>query len=274
MTVNSFLFSLLLFSVATLSLSQLSEGKPQPAPAQSGAAAEKPEDHILQDGTPVTLELTQDLSSGNATVGQEISFTVAEDIEVDGVTVLRKGELATGKVTEAVPKRRMGRAGKLSFSIHTVHLADGEKAALRSVNDTKGDSHVAGVVGLMASMPVAAAPFFLLMHGENTTFPRGTPITAFLNGDMHLDLTRFGSAAATAQSAAVLTSVEIDSSPPGADVEVDGKHVGRTPATIELASGTNYFILRKAGFLEWRRSEAVRGATFHVHAELKEAGMP
>jgi hypothetical protein len=270
------LFPLALLLVgSTLATAQTAEAGSRPATAQSADAAQKADAHILEDGTPVTLRLTRDLSSADATVGQEISFAVDDDVEVDGVTVLRRGEVAAGKVTEAVHNKRMGRAGKLSFSIDYVHLTDGEKAALRSVNDAQGESHVAGMVGMMVSMPVVAAPFFLLMHGENTSFPKGTAITAFIDGDMHLDLTKFGTVPESGgQPPAALTSVAIDSSPPGAGVEIDGKSVGNTPTTIAMTQGSHSVVIRKPGFIAWSETEVVSGATFHISAALAEAGLP
>jgi hypothetical protein len=155
-----------------------------------------PPDHILQDGTPVKLRLSKALSSADAKAGQEITFEVVDDIDVDGVTVLHRGSPAVGVVTEAEAKKRMGRAGKLNFSLTFVKLADEEKASLRAVNDAGGDSHVAGMAALMAAgVPMAAAPFLLLLKGGDTNIPKGTQITAFVNGDMHLDLVKFAALA-------------------------------------------------------------------------------
>ena len=38
---------------------------------------------------------------------------------------------------------------------------------------------------------MVAAPFLLLMHGDNTVFSKGTEITAFVNGDVKLDPASF-----------------------------------------------------------------------------------
>jgi hypothetical protein len=46
--------------------------------------------------------------------------------------------MAWGTVTEAQPKRRMGRAGKLNINIDNVRLSSGEKVALRAIKDVKG----------------------------------------------------------------------------------------------------------------------------------------
>ncbi len=234
-------------------------------PSQS--AHSRAADHILQDGTPVKLRLTQNLSSADAKAGQEIFLEVADDIELDGVIVLRRGSPAIGVVTEAEAKRRMGRAGKLSFNITDVLLADDEKAPLRAVNDSSGDSHVKGMTGMMASgVPMAAAPFLLLMHGENTSFPKGTEITAFIDGDMHLNLANFEPAPQPAAQA----SLVIDSIPTGAEVELDGAPMGHTPLTVAIAPGSHQIAVKKKGFSDWSKTLQVTGGAVHVNAELEQ----
>jgi len=164
------------------------------APAQTSAATSaEPNrtEHILQDGTPVKLALLREISSAHAELGQKIEFEVLNDLAVDGFTVLRRGTLVTGVVTEVEKKKRLGRAGVLNFSIPEVTLADGSKVPVRAFNNTSGDSHTVGVAALALNMPLAAAPFFLLMHGENSTIPKGTEITVFISGDIRLSLSDF-----------------------------------------------------------------------------------
>jgi hypothetical protein len=159
-----------------------SGGNTQPLPSQ----------RMLQDGTPVKLRLTQAVSSANAKTGDEISFEVINDIEVDGVTLVHRGAIVTAVVSDAASNKRMGRAGRLTFDIKYVQLTDGEKAPLRAVNHNKADSHTGQMVDLMINMPMAAAPFFLLMKGENVSFPKGTELNAWINGDVHFDPVKFG----------------------------------------------------------------------------------
>jgi hypothetical protein len=169
------------------------------APSQPTAPrveqAQAPE-HILQDGTPVKLSSLKKLSSANAVSGQEIEFEVLNDLSIDGVTVLRRGTIAKGVVTESQKKRRVGKEGVLNFTIPTVKLADGRDVPVRAFTNTSGDSHNVGVTALAFNMPIVAAPFFLLMHGENSTIPKGTEITVFIRGDIQLDLNRFGASQA------------------------------------------------------------------------------
>ena len=82
-------------------------------------------------------------------------------------------------------KKRMARGGKLDIEIDYVKLADGEKAAIRAVKETKGGGHTGAMTGAIVATSLVvwpAAPFFLFMHGKDTTIPKGTEITAYVNG--------------------------------------------------------------------------------------------
>jgi hypothetical protein len=72
---------------------------------------------------------------------------------------------------------------------------------------------------------------------------------------------------ATASSQASLT---IDSSPSGADIEVDGAFVGSTPSTISIAYGHHEVDVRKKGFAVWSRTLNVTGGTVRLNAELDQ----
>ena len=149
---------------------------------------------VLEDGTPVRLVLQENLSSGSAVTGQTVSFETVEDIIVDGVVVIPKMSTAWATVTQAQAKRRMGRGGKLDLNIDKVRLADGEKAMLRAVREGKGGGHTGAMTGAIVATSLVlwpAAPLFLLMHGKDITIPKGTEITAFVNGDSKLDRVKF-----------------------------------------------------------------------------------
>ena len=65
-------------------------------------------------------------------------------------------------------------------------------------------------------------------------------------------------------------SVSIDSTPAGADIEIDGAFVGNTPSTISVASGSHQVSLKKKGFTDWSRPLSITGGTVHVTAELEQ----
>jgi hypothetical protein len=260
--------------------------QPQPAPevapaTQQAVPGTPPPPHTLLDGTPVKLRLSQTISSSDTKVGQEIPFEVVEDISVDQVVVLPKGATAIANVTAAEHKRSMGRAGKLDISISYARLKDQEKVALRATQENKGGGHVGAMTGAMVATAIVffpAAPLFLFIHGKDITIPQGTEITAFVEGDMHLNMANFADApAATAQAqtsaapaAPVQASLVIDSTPAGADVEIDGAFVGNTPSTVTVAPGSHQITVKKKGFTDWTKTLNVTGGTVHLSAELEQ----
>jgi PEGA domain len=227
----------------------------------------------------VKLRLSETISSADAKVGEEVPFEVVEDVKVDDVVVLPKGATAIATVTEAEHKRSMGRAGKLNISISYARLADQEKVALRAVKDSKGGGHVGAMTGAIVATSIVffpAAPLFLFIHGKDISIPQGTEITAFVEGDMHLDMARFGVTAPTmanaapAPTAAAQASLIVDSTPPGADIEVDGNFVGNTPSTVTVATGNHEITVKKKGFADWSRKLDVTGGSIHLDAELDQ----
>src|SRR3979490_1413413 len=170
----------------------------QQQPAQTTFTSTK--GFVLEEETPVRLRLNRTISSADAHVGDNVGFEVLDDITVNGTLVIPKGGLAFATVTEAQAKRRMARGGKLDINIDSVKLVSGDKAALRAVKDVKGGGHTGGMVGGMVATSIVffpAAPFFLFMHGKDISIPKGTEITAYVNGDMKLDIAKFQSAASS-----------------------------------------------------------------------------
>jgi hypothetical protein len=125
-------------------------------------------------------------------------------------------------------------------------MSDNEKAALRAVKEAKGGGHVGAMTSAIVAPLIVffpAAPLFLFIHGKDITIPHGTEITAFVDGDMHLEMAHFGAApppSATTlavPAAATQVTLAISSTPPGADIEVDGGFVGNTPPPFRSPRG-------------------------------------
>jgi hypothetical protein len=134
---------------------------PQTSPAPATAAKE-PVPALngfgLEDGTPVKLRLTRNLSSASDKKGGTVDFEVLEDVTVDGVLVIPRGGIAWATITDAQPKRRMGRGGKLDVNIDSVRLKDGEKVPLRAVKENKGGGHVGAMTGAMVATGIVFFP--------------------------------------------------------------------------------------------------------------------
>lgn len=71
-------------------------------------------------------------------------------------------------------------------------------------------------------------------------------------------------------SAPVQASLAIDSTPPGADIDIDGAFVGNTPSTVSVAPGSRQVTVKKKGFTPWTKTLNVSGGTIHLNAELEQ----
>lgn len=62
----------------------------------------------------------------------------------------------------------------------------------------------------------------------------------------------------------------IDSTPPSADIEIDGAFVGNTPSTVSVASGNHQIVVKQKGFTDWTKTLNVTGGTVHLNARLEQ----
>lgn len=226
----------------------------------------------LEDGTPVKLRLTRTISSATEKTGDTIDFEVLEQVKVGDTLVIPIGSIAWGTVTQAEHKKRMGRGGKLDVNIDNVKLKDGSRAALRAVKENKGGGHVGAMTGAMVATAVVffpAAPLFLFMHGKDITIPKGTEITAYINGNLPLDRAAFEPKKTEPVAVAASTALTISSTPDAADIEIDGNFVGNTPATVNVTDGDHTVVVRKKGFAEWQRKLKASGGNVRLNAELE-----
>jgi len=279
--MNSFLSVLCSLLLILQASPTPTSGSPQNSPGATSTSqtlVEACKQPCLEDGTPVRLRISQTVSSADAHVNDRVEFEVLEDIRVSDVLVIAKGGIAWGTVTEAQPKRRMARGGKLEIVMDSVRLVDGEKAALRATKEVHGGGHTGAMTaGIVATGLIffPAAPFFLFMHGKDISIPKGTEVPTFVNGNCELDLSRF-QPSVTAQTqatpaAASNAEIAVTSNPAGADIELDGTFVGNTPSTIGVSAGDHTIDVQKPGYTTWERKIKVTSGKISLDAELEAA---
>jgi hypothetical protein len=221
------------------------------------AAAER----RLPDGTRISVRVMQQLTSATLKDNDPISFSVVEDVVVDGQVVIKQGTPVRGAVVDAEAKRRMGRAGKLLYTVNETKAVDRSVIRLRAVQDTHGDSNVTSTAVTTTAVAVfvpVAAPFFLLRKGKDIVVPEGTRLDAFVDGDHTV--------AAPAEPAPAAVAAATADMPPAAR---NGKLTNMDVLALHQAGFGQEVILAKI---------AASPAAFNLDAmdlvALKKAGVP
>jgi hypothetical protein len=109
------LLASLLVILSVFGNSALGQDKAPAAPVSAPVAApsQPPTPNTLQDGTAIKLRLAENLTSATAKTGQQVSFEVVEEVDVEGVPVIAQGAQALATGTTAETKKSISRGGKL-----------------------------------------------------------------------------------------------------------------------------------------------------------------
>ena len=113
----------------------------------------------IPDGTKIRVRLEQAVSSATAEEGQTVPLSVADPVRVGNAIAIPQGAAVTGSVVSASQKRRLGRSGKLDFSIDRVRAIDGQWIPVRYAITKKdgGNRMLATESGQVLSPGVAQA---------------------------------------------------------------------------------------------------------------------
>jgi hypothetical protein len=204
------------------------------------------------------MRYVHNVSVTELSVGKKVELTVMQDLK-DGETVLLpKGASAWATVT-ALKNEWAERSITLHFE--DLVLSDGRHAPVWVVPG----SHTLRYISHAQGVPILAfagydvfvrIPWPVPQGGGSDSAPaegkpEPTPPTAPAAGN-------------------AASSVEIDSAPAGADIEVDGAFVGNTPSTLNLTLGDHALTVTKAGFAAWTRKVHITAGKVRIMAELEK----
>lgn len=166
-----------------------------PAPPQ-------PRELKLPAGTSIDIEAAYTVSSIDFRPGDYLSFRVLVPVMIDGLTLIDKGSLVTGRVVEAKRGGHWGKAGRLSWTIQDVVATDGTRIPLQAQKDVptgrngiKGTSHGGEVATKTILMGALLAPLFPIAplalmsgfkRGEDAVLPEGKRFVVFVQKDTSL----------------------------------------------------------------------------------------
>ncbi len=149
--------------------------------ASTPPAAASSERVVLKEGTEVPLVFATDLNSKTAVDDDTVNMTLAEDLKVGDVILVKKGAPALATVTNAKKAGMMGKAGELSIRLEYLK-SDDQRLRLRGSKGKEGE----GKVGATVALTVLFGPIGLIKHGKNVDIPPGTPLTAYVDQDYTL----------------------------------------------------------------------------------------
>lgn len=129
----------------------------------------------LEEGMPVPLLFAAPVSSKTAQIGDHVSLTLARDLVVDGMVVVRRGAPAIGTVMLADHAIRGGDPGVLQFAVNSLQLPQAA-VLLRGFEEMDGANHLnkAGVLNLV--IPLGGG----FVRGEEAEIPVGMAVTAYV----------------------------------------------------------------------------------------------
>ena len=149
------------------------------APAQEMRAT--PARLLIPDGTPIKLQLAESVSSAHARPGDQLDFVVVRDVNVEGLTVIPAGTVASGSVTGVRGRRFLGIGGRVALKLDSVALANGGRIALLARMAKSGRTRIKTMAAAMIATGLVflpAAAVFLLTRGHDSIVLKSTAITA------------------------------------------------------------------------------------------------
>lgn len=121
---------LVFFLVACL----MASGLVVAAHAQDASSQESLQNNLneitIPEGTEFKLQLHTSINSKISKTGDRVIATLIEPVNVEDITVLKKGERVLGHINEVKGAAHRGKGGYLSVTFDTIEMPNGEKVAI------------------------------------------------------------------------------------------------------------------------------------------------
>ena len=136
---------------------------------------------LLPEKTVFKIAINDKVSSKTNMVGDEVTFTVSEDVKVGNNLVLPKGSQGSGVITKVSQPKSFGRSGKLDISFDQVFSLDDEPIPTVLGPEAKEKLKMeAAAVGASAVGALALGPIGLIggffVKGKDVEIPAGTEL--------------------------------------------------------------------------------------------------
>ena len=139
---------------------------------------------VITEGTETTVVTIDEITSKTAAEGDPLTFKAAEDVKIDGQTVIAKDTIVKGSVAQAKKAGMMGRGGSLGIRVESTMTIDNQKLKLRSTKGKEGDDKTGTTVALV----VLFGPLGFLKKGKNAVIKPGTQIKVYTDEEKKVAL--------------------------------------------------------------------------------------
>lgn len=157
-----------------------------PAPVVTPVSTTAPTKQVvIDDGTPVEIELLAEASSEKMKTGDIVNFKVVQAVVYKGVTIIEKDAVAKARISEAKKAGRWGKAGKLEWVLQDVVSVDDGRIPLRFTQRNVGDSKGSTVAVAAVATTVLLGPIGLLWglkKGKPVVIQAGNRYNVFVHG--------------------------------------------------------------------------------------------
>ena len=189
------IFALLLASVSTPASPNQT---PAPvAPAVAPAAAAPGTRIVLPGGTPVTVVVSEKISSATANVGDTFDIEASQDVIIDGWLAIKKGAPGQGEILAVDRAGSHGHPGSLGVQMDWVYSVDGHKVKLTSQRKTEEGQGAAGAASTATILSyVFLGPLGLFAHnfvkGHDVVVDSTHPLPAYIDDSVYVLATERG----------------------------------------------------------------------------------
>ena len=141
---------------------------------------------VLRGGAQIRVRFLHEITTEDkaSKVGDRPRMEVAENVTVDGVTVIPQGTPVTGELTAVRNKGMWGKSGKIEGRVLNLSL-NGRTIRMSGAFDDKGVTGTAAVVGAVLLIPVVG--FFVT--GTSARIPAGGQISSYVDEDIVFTVT-------------------------------------------------------------------------------------
>ena len=129
----------------------------------------------LPANTPVKVQAKDIYCSSVLTVGDEVHFTVTDNVTSNNAVAIKKGTNVKAKVVKVNKRGRIGIPGRITIDEFQTTDVNGKTVPLSGTVVSEAKSKM----GLSITLSVLIIPLFLLMHGKDTQILQDAQYTLY-----------------------------------------------------------------------------------------------